>query len=85
MGRSNAERQRAYRVRRRERRNASVTPAIPATETVTDSPGGIIYRDGHTYYAWADGRIYAVVCCQRPGCTMCSLGTIRAANDTSAG
>lgn len=67
---TNAERQRRFRQRRRER-NATVTPGIAPAPAVTDTPQGIVYRNGHTYYTHPDGRVYAIVCCQVPGCPAC--------------
>jgi hypothetical protein len=71
MAKTNAQRQAAFRQRQRES-NATVTPAICAATVTRDAEGGTIQKDGHTYYAFSDGRIFAVVCCQQPGCTLCS-------------
>ena len=67
---TNAERQRKYRQRRRER-NAAVTPGIADGVIVTADPSGIVYRDGHTYYTNAAGRVYAIVCCSDLSCRRC--------------
>lgn len=66
-----AERQRRFRQRQRDR-NGTVTAAIAPGFVTADTGGGIAHRNGHTYYTWADGRVYAVVCCGRTDCPLCT-------------